>query len=94
MICEFSGRGKGNINKSPTCDQPLHLEVRHRLKNPCPRPIFSKSQNSMYSTLKLPMRSATTPAMGGMMIATMGVTADMMAASSTLMPSSRMWMVR
>jgi hypothetical protein len=34
------------------------------------------------------------PASGGMTIATIGNTADMMAVSSTLIPSSFMWMVR
>jgi hypothetical protein len=34
------------------------------------------------------------PATGGMTIATMGITADMMAVSSTLIPNSFMWMVR
>jgi hypothetical protein len=34
------------------------------------------------------------PATGGIMIATIGVTADMMAVSSTLIPISFMWMVR
>jgi len=45
-------------------------------------------------TLKLPIRSATIPATGGMTIATIGSTADMMAVSSTLIPNSFMWMVR
>lgn len=45
-------------------------------------------------TLKLPILSASIPARGGMTMETTGVTADMMAVSSTLMPSSRMWMVR
>lgn len=45
-------------------------------------------------TLKLPIRSATMPATGGMTIATIGNTADMMAVSSTLIPISFMWMVR
>lgn len=45
-------------------------------------------------TLKFPILSATIPASGGMTIATTGVTADMIAVSSTLIPNSLMWIVR
>lgn len=48
----------------------------------------------MQLTLKLPILSASMPARGGMTIDMTGVTADMMAVSSTLMPSSRMCIVR
>ena len=39
-------------------------------------------------TLKLPIRSAIRPAIGGIIIATIGVTADIIAVSSTFIPSS------
>lgn len=42
----------------------------------------------------MPILSASIPASGGMTMETTGVTADMMAVSSTLMPNSRMWIVR
>lgn len=45
-------------------------------------------------TLKFPILSASMPARGGITIATTGVTADMMAVSSTLIPSSRIWIVK
>lgn len=45
-------------------------------------------------TLKFPTRSAAMPASGGMIMAITGVTAFITAVSSTLMPSSLMWMVR
>lgn len=53
-------------------------------------PILFLNYVTLNITLKLPILSATTPAKGGMMMVTMGVTADMMAASSTLIPSSLM----
>ena len=45
-------------------------------------------------TLKLPIRSAAIPAIGGINIATHGVNADMMAVSSTFIPNSRIWIVK
>lgn len=43
-----------------------------------------------FLTLKFPILSAIIPATGGIKMATTGVTADMMAVSSTFIPSSRM----
>ncbi len=40
------------------------------------------------------MRSAIIPATGGIKIATHGVNADIIAVSSTFMPSSRIWIVK
>lgn len=48
----------------------------------------------VFLTLKFPILSAIIPASGGIKIATTGVTADIIAVSSTLIPSSRIWMVK
>lgn len=57
-------------------------------------PQASLKYDVVQLTLKLPILSARMPAIGGMMMPTTGVTADMMAVSSTFIPSSLMWMVK
>lgn len=54
--------------------------------------IILKKNNKI--TLKLPILSAITPAIGGIIMDTIGVTADIIAVSSTFIPNSLICIVK